>query len=144
VSSTIVKAPPDPFIDMKDKDSADYIRYANVDPNLKAREIPNNITRIRFMENVKTLREKRDEILAIARQHGARNVRVFGSIARGESKRNSDLDVLVELEPGRSLLDIIAIKQDLEDLLNIKVDVVTEAAVSPYIRDEVLRQLISL
>jgi len=96
------------------------------------------------MENVKTLRGKRDEILAIARQHGARNVRVFGSIARGESKRNSDLDVLVELEPGRSLLDIIAIKQDLEDLLNIKVDVVTEAAVSPYIRDEVLRQLISL
>jgi len=92
----------------------------------------------------KTLREKRDQILAIARQHGARNVRVFGSIARGEGKRDSDLDVLLELEPGRSLLDIIAIKQDLEDLLNTKVDVLTEAAVSPYIRDQVLRQAISL
>jgi len=96
------------------------------------------------MEIDKTLREKRDRILAITRQHGARNVRVFGSIARGEGKRDSDLDVLVELELGRSLLDIIAIKQDLEDLLNTKVDVVTEAAVSPYIRDQVLRQAISL
>ena len=96
------------------------------------------------MEIEKTLREKRARILAITRQHGARNVRVFGSIARGEDKRDSDLDVLVELGPGRSLLDIIAIKQDLEDLLNTKVDVVTEAAVSPYIRDQVLRQAISL
>jgi len=129
---------------MKDKDSVDYLRYANVDANLKAREIPNNITRIRFMKLGKILREKRDQILTIARQYGARNVRIFGSIARGEGKRDSDLDVLVELEPGRSLLDIIAIKQDLEDLLNTKVDVVTEAAVSPYIRDEVLRQAISL
>ena len=92
----------------------------------------------------KALKEKRDQILTIAGQYGARNVRIFGSIARGEGKRASDLDVLVELDPGRSLLDIIAIKQDLEDLLNIKVDVVTEAAVSPYIRDEVLRQAISL
>ena len=96
------------------------------------------------MEIDKTLRGKRDQILAIARQHGARNVRVFGSIARGEGKRDSDLDVLVELESGRSLLDIVAIKQDLEDLLNTKVDVVTEASVSPYIRDQVLRQAISL
>jgi len=87
------------------------------------------------MEIDKTLREKRDQILAIARQHGARNVRVFGSLARGEGKRGSDLDVLVELESGRSLLDIIAIKQDLEDLLTTKVDIVTEAAVSPYIRN---------
>jgi predicted nucleotidyltransferase len=96
------------------------------------------------MEIDKTLREKRDQILAIARQHGARNVRVFGSIARGEGKRDSDLDVLLELEPGRSLLDIVAIKQDLEDLLNTKVDVLTEAAVSPYIRNQILRQAISL
>jgi predicted nucleotidyltransferase len=92
----------------------------------------------------KTLKEKRDQILAIARQHGARNVRVFGSLARGEGKRDSDLDVLLELESGRSLLDIVAIKQDLEDLLDTKVDVVTENAVSPYIRDQILRQAISL
>jgi predicted nucleotidyltransferase len=68
----------------------------------------------------------------------------FGSIARGEGKRDSDLDVLVELEAGRSLLDIVAIKQDFENLLNTKVNVVTEAAVSPYIRDQVLREAISL
>jgi len=90
------------------------------------------------------LKEKREQILSIARKYGARKVRIFGSIARGEGKPDSDLDLLVELEPGRSLLDIIAIKQDLEGLLNRKVDVVTEAAVSPYIRDEVLRQAISL
>jgi predicted nucleotidyltransferase len=129
---------------MKDKDSADRPRYANVDGNLKAREIADNIRRIRCMKIDKALKEKRDQILTIAGQYGARNVRIFGSIARGEGKRASDLDVLVELDPGRSLLDIIAIKQDLEDLLNIKVDVVTEAAFSPYIRDEVLRQAISL
>jgi len=69
---------------------------------------------------------------------------VFGSVARGEAKPGSDVDVLVEMKPGRSLLDIIAIKQDLEDLLGRKVDVVTEAAVSPYIRDAVFKGAISL
>jgi predicted nucleotidyltransferase len=77
------------------------------------------------------LMEKRKDILRIARSHGARTVRVFGSVARGEAKPGSDVDVLVEMESGRSLLDLIAIKQDLEDLLSRKVDVVTEAAVSP-------------
>ena len=91
-----------------------------------------------------TLKEKRNQILTIAMQYGAGKVRIFGSIARGEGKRDSDLDILVELESGRSLLDIIAIKQDLEDLLDCKVDVVTEAALSPYIRDEVLSQVVSL
>lgn len=90
------------------------------------------------------LKEKRDEILNIATRYGARKIRIFGSILRGETKPNSDIDFLVELEPGRSLLDIIAIKQDLEDLLGCKVDVVTEAAVSPYIRNEVLSQAVSL
>jgi len=90
------------------------------------------------------LKQKREEILRIAHGHGARNVRVFGSVARGEAKPGSDVDVLVEMKPGRSLLDIIAIKQDLEDLLGRKVDVVTEAAVSPYIRDAVLKGAISL
>ena len=69
------------------------------------------------MEIGEMLKEKRDEILAIAKQHGGRKVRIFGSIARGQGKEDSDIDLLVELEPGRSLLDIIAIKQDLEDLL---------------------------
>ena len=96
------------------------------------------------MEIDKVLQRKRDEILRIAASHGARDVRVFGSFARGEAGPESDIDILVKLDPGRSLLDIIAIKQDLEDLIGCEVDVVTEAAISPYIREEVLREAISL
>jgi len=92
-----------------------------------------------------TLLERyRLDILRIARSHGARRVRVFGSFARGEERKDSDLDVLVDIEPGRDLLDIVAIKQDLESLLGIRVDVVTERAVSPYIRDSVLREAATL
>jgi predicted nucleotidyltransferase len=90
------------------------------------------------------LQRKRDEILDIAARHGARNIRVFGSILKGEIKGKSDVDFLVEMEKGRSLLDIIAIKQDLEDLLGCSVDVVTDSALSPYIRDEVLGQAVNL
>jgi predicted nucleotidyltransferase len=90
------------------------------------------------------LKDRRDEILDIATRYGARKMRIFGSILRGEAELNSDVDFLVELEAGRSLLDIIAIKEDLEDLLGCNVDVVTEAALSPYIRDEVLGQAVSL
>jgi uncharacterized protein len=96
------------------------------------------------MEIAKLPQDKRDEILRIAAGHGARDVRVFGSFARGEAGPDSDIDILVKLDPGRSLLDIIAIKQDLEDLLGCDVDVVTEAAISPYIREEVLREAVSL
>jgi uncharacterized protein len=88
--------------------------------------------------------EKREEILKIAHKYGARNVRVFGSATRGRTSKSSDVDLLVEMEPGSSLLDIVAIKQDLEDLLGRKVDVVTENALSPYIRAEVLREAMSL
>ncbi len=90
------------------------------------------------------LNDRRDQVLEVARRHGAGNVRVFGSVARKKSGDSSDLDLLVEMEPGRSLLDLVAVKQDLEDLLGCKVDVVTEAAVSPYIREQVLREAISL
>lgn len=82
----------------------------------------------------------RAEILRVARSHGARRVRVFGSVARGEDRPDSDLDILVDLEPGRDLLDIVAIKQGLEELLGRPVDVVTERSISPYLRDEVLRE----
>ena len=71
-------------------------------------------------------------------------MRIFGSMARGEAGPDSDVDILVNLNPGRSLLDIVAIKQDLEDLLGRKVDVVTEAAISPYIREQVLKEAIDL
>lgn len=86
------------------------------------------------------IHSKREQILGIAAVHGARNVRVFGSAARGETTPDSDVDMLVEWEPGRSLLDHVALMQDLEDLLGVKVDVVTSDALHRYIRDEVLAE----
>jgi uncharacterized protein len=90
------------------------------------------------------LRQRRLDILAIAAKHGARSVRVFGSVARGDAREDSDIDLLVDLEPGRSLLDLIAIKQDLEDDLGRPVDVVTEAGLSPYLRRRVLDEAVAL
>ncbi|MGC2433351.1 MAG: nucleotidyltransferase family protein, partial [Desulfobaccales bacterium] len=71
------------------------------------------------------LQEKRQEILEIAARHGASNIRVFGSMARGEADAQSDVDILVELEEGRSLFDLGGLLMDLENLLGCKVDVVT-------------------
>jgi len=82
----------------------------------------------------------REKILELAARHGASNVRVFGSLARGEGTESSDLDLLVTLEEKRSLLDIVGLKQDIEDLLHRPVDVVTEPALSPYIRKQVLAE----
>ena len=80
----------------------------------------------------------------VAARHGASDVRVFGSFARGTQQNHSDLDLLVDLAPGRSLLDLIAIQQDLEDLLGRRVDVVTTRSLSPYLRDAVLKDAIPL
>ncbi len=96
------------------------------------------------MDRENLLAEKRAAILAIARTHDAEGVRVFGSTVRGEAGPRSDIDILVDLEPGRSLLDLVAMKQDLEDLLGRKVDVLTEAAISRYIREQVLREAVPL
>ena len=90
------------------------------------------------------LRRYRREILQLAMLHGASNVRVFGSLARGEGKEESDLDLLVTLGEGRSLLDLVGLKQDLEDLIHRPVDVVTERALSPYLRERVLSEAIPL
>ncbi len=90
------------------------------------------------------VKQKRADILQIAGRHGARNVRLFGSIARGEARPDSDIDVLVEFEAGRTLLDRIGMIQDLEDLLGRKVDVVTEKALHHLIRQQVLQQAVPL
>jgi predicted nucleotidyltransferase len=92
----------------------------------------------------KILQEKRQEILKIAARHGAYNVRIFGSIARGEADKNSDLDVLVELEPGRSLFDLGGMLMDLEHLLGCKVDVVTVKGLRKRIRERVLKEAVPL
>jgi predicted nucleotidyltransferase len=92
------------------------------------------------MDIDKLLQEKREEILRVAAQRGAYNVRVFGSVARGEASPDSDVDFLVELKPGRSLLDLGGLLMDLQDLLGHKVDVVTEPALHRRIRDRVLAE----
>ena len=84
------------------------------------------------------LQTKRLEILRIAADHGARNVRLFGSMARGQARPDSDLDLLIEMDADRSLLDLIALGQDLEELLHCKVDVLTESSVHPAIRAHIL------
>jgi len=90
------------------------------------------------------LRAYRQQILDLATRHGARDVRVFGSLARGEGGESSDLDLLVTLVEGRSLLDLIGLKQDIEDLIHRSVDVVSERALSPYLREQVLSEAIPL
>ena len=90
------------------------------------------------------LKERREEILRLASKYGARNVRVFGSVARGAGRPESDVDFLVQMEEGRSLLDHVGLMQGLEDLLGKKVDVVTESGLHWYIRDRVLAEAVPL
>lgn len=90
------------------------------------------------------LKTRREDVLRIAAARGARRVRVFGSVSRGEGSPTSDVDLLVEMEPGRSLLDLMSLEDDLERLLGRPVDVVTEAALSPRIRDRVLAEAVAL
>jgi predicted nucleotidyltransferase len=85
------------------------------------------------------LRENREEILRIAEKHGASNVRVFGSVARGEADERSDIDLLVRMEPDRGLLNHAALWLELEKLLGREVDVVSEKGLRPRVREHVLR-----
>ena len=87
---------------------------------------------------------QRTAILRLAAQYGARNVRIFGSVARGEARPDSDVDVLVDLEPGRSLFDLGGLLMELQDLLGCRVDVVTEQGLRPRIRARVLREAVPL
>jgi predicted nucleotidyltransferase len=86
----------------------------------------------------------REEILQIAAKYGAYNIRVFGSVARGEARDNSDIDFLVEMETGRNLLDRVGLKQDLEELLGRKVDVAKISNLHNLIKDKVLQEAVTL
>ena len=86
------------------------------------------------------LKEKREEILRICKKHGARYVRVFGSVARGEAGKASDIDLLVEFEEGRSLLDHAALLLELEQLLGCPVDLISERGIKPRIRQKILEE----
>jgi predicted nucleotidyltransferase len=90
------------------------------------------------------LKAKRDEILQVCAKYGARNVRVFGSVARGEADEQSDIDLLVEFEPNRSLLDYAGLCVELQELLGVKVDVVSDRGLKPRIRQRVLQEAIPL
>ena len=94
------------------------------------------------MAHKELLKEKRKDILSIAAKYGARNVRIFGSLARGEADERSDIDFLVEMEPGRSLLDLGGLQAELEALFGCPVDVVTEKGLKARIRDRVLSEAV--
>ncbi len=88
--------------------------------------------------------ERRKTILDIAAPHGARNVRVFGSMARGDAGPLSDMDLLVDMEPGRGLFDLIGFWQDTEEFLGCKVDVITDGGISPYLKDRIYAEAVPL
>ncbi|MHC1782409.1 MAG: nucleotidyltransferase family protein [Anaerolineaceae bacterium] len=90
------------------------------------------------------LEQKRELVLETAAHYGAYDVRVFGSVARGEADGASDIDLLVKLEPGRSLMDLGGLLYELRNLLGIEVDVVTEKGLRPHIREQVLREAVPL
>lgn len=97
------------------------------------------------MVTLETLRgERRAEILRLAARRGAHSLRVFGSVARGEATENSDLDLLVAWEPGRSLMDHAGLVEDLQELLGMKVHVGTEKSLHWYVRDRILREATQL
>ena len=85
-----------------------------------------------------------ERLVEAAARHGAHNVRVFGSVARGTATEGSDLDLLVDMELGRDLFDLVAIKREIEESLGRRVDVLTESSLSPYLREKVLREAVPL
>lgn len=90
------------------------------------------------------LKNKRKQILDIAYTHGAKTIKIFGSFVRGEEKEDSDIDLLVSFKEGRSLFDLIALKNDLEELFGRKVDVVTEDSIHSYIRDKIMQEAVEI
>jgi len=91
-----------------------------------------------------SLKEKRGEILSVAAQHGATKVRVFGSVARGDAGLDSDVDLLVEFEPGATLLRHAALSRKLKNIIGRDVQVVSERALRPRIRDRIIQEAVPL
>lgn len=96
------------------------------------------------MASVKAVREKREEIVKVAALRGARNVRLFGSLARGEETADSDVDLLVDMEEGRSLLDLAHLLQDMEELLGCRVHVVEPEGLHWAIRERIIKEAVPL
>ncbi|HEY0827372.1 MAG TPA: nucleotidyltransferase family protein [Bacilli bacterium] len=90
------------------------------------------------------LNNKRDGILTVAKKYGASNLKIFGSVIRGEANENSDIDFLVAFEDNRSLFDVIGLKQELEEMLERNVDIVTGESLHWYIKDKVLNEALPL
>lgn len=92
------------------------------------------------MKPSEALAAHRDKLLAIAAGHGASNLRVFGSVAKGADKEGSDIDLLVDVPQGTSLFDLVGLQQDFEDALGMKVDLLTEPELHPLIKDRILTE----
>ena len=96
------------------------------------------------MARLETLRAQRNELLRIAARHGVSDIRVFGSVARGEERDDSDVDFLVKIADGRSLFDLVRLYDDFEEALGQPVDIVTEGGVSPLLRDQIFAEAVPL
>lgn len=94
--------------------------------------------------NLQQLKEQREQILRLAERYQAQNVRIFGSVVRGETTENSDLDLLINTLPGCSLFDLGGLLEDLQDLLGCRVDLVTEEGLKPSFREKILREAVPL
>lgn len=90
------------------------------------------------MTSFSEIQKKRNEILALSKEFGAKNIRVFGSVARGEENENSDVDILVSMERGRSYFDLIGFQLSLKDMFKQKIDVLSDEGLSPYIERQIL------
>jgi predicted nucleotidyltransferase len=93
---------------------------------------------------LETLRSRRKEILLLAERYKAEDVRIFGSVARGDASETSDVDLLVHFRAGASLFDLIGLQQDTSDLIHTKVDVVSDEGLSPYLARRILSEAVTL
>jgi predicted nucleotidyltransferase len=96
------------------------------------------------MSGLDKIRQHRTRIMAIAARYGAGHLRAFGSVVRNEDRPDSDIDLLVTMQPGRDLLDLVALAQELEALLHQKTDVISDAEISPYLKDRIHQEAVAI